>query len=222
MIRVDLAGRFTRITQMARTGETGDTYAFDREGVLVTEGRFEHQLRALGLLGEEEHSILRLVLRDPGGNMLEDFRPTGSREELPLTKMAQEATAGRDGVDAIGYRDYRGVPVVGAWLWDEELGMGMAAEVDVAEAYETYYAIRRTIVIVLLVTTALFLGFSVALVARARERESANRQLLQEIERREEIQRDRERLIDELRTALENVKTLRGPHPHLRHLQEDS
>ncbi len=192
LIRIDPSQRFTAITQLARTGETGDTYAFNREAVMVSEGRFESQLREIGLLQHNQRSILSLVLRDPGGNLLEGHRPSVAREQLPLTRMAQQATAGRGGGDVVGYRDYRGVRVVGTWLWDEELGMGMTAEVDVAEAYETYFAIRRTIIIVLLVTTALFIGYVIALIARAREKD---------------------RLICELEDALENVKTLRGLIP---------
>ena len=48
-----------------------------------------------------------------------------------------------------GYRDYRGVPVVGAWTWlkDEQNGydydMGVATEQDVAEAYKSLYILRR-------------------------------------------------------------------------------
>jgi len=34
-------------------------------------------------------------------------------------------------IEMKGYRDYRGVPVFGAWVWDGELGMGLTSEVDV-------------------------------------------------------------------------------------------
>jgi serine/threonine protein kinase len=49
--------------------------------------------------------------------------------------MAASAVSGGAGVDVDGYRDYRGVPVVGAWEWIPELDLGVATEVDVAEAY---------------------------------------------------------------------------------------
>lgn len=41
---------FTRILSVARMGESGDTYAFDRNGFLISDSRFEEQLRGLGLL----------------------------------------------------------------------------------------------------------------------------------------------------------------------------
>lgn len=31
---------------------------------------------------------------------------------------------GKDGIDVDGYRDYRGVPVIGAWTWLDKYGMG--------------------------------------------------------------------------------------------------
>ncbi len=37
---------FTRILAMARTGSTGETYACDAEGVLLSESRFDDQLKA--------------------------------------------------------------------------------------------------------------------------------------------------------------------------------
>jgi len=54
------------------------------------------------------------------------------RGEQQLTRMAKSATKGESGLDLEEYRDYRGVPVVGAWLWDDELGFGceFGANVD--------------------------------------------------------------------------------------------
>jgi polar amino acid transport system substrate-binding protein len=48
-------------------------------------------------------------------------------------------------VDTKGYRDYRGVPVFGAWLWNADLGLGLATEIDVMEAMSDYYQIRWTV-----------------------------------------------------------------------------
>ena len=91
--------------------------------------------------------------------MVEGFRPAVPRERQPLTYMAQEAIAGRSGVNVIGYRDYRGVPVVGAWTWDQTMGMGVVTELDVEEAYEPL-TVTREIVLAMLGA----LGVSMALV----------------------------------------------------------
>jgi serine/threonine protein kinase len=54
-----------------------------------------------------------------------------------------EVVAGRAGVHAEGYRDYRGVSVVGAWQWLPQWGFGLVTETDRAEAYQTMAVVRR-------------------------------------------------------------------------------
>ena len=43
------------------------------------------------------------------------------------------------------YRDYRGVPSIGAWKWLPEQGYGVATEVDVADAFRPLYVLRTAI-----------------------------------------------------------------------------
>lgn len=122
----------TRIFRMVGLGESGETYAFNKEGVMLTESRFDDQLHQMGLLPDQPDATSSRVveLRDPGGDMTKGYRPNQPRSTWPLTKMAQHATAGIDGVDVEGYRDYRGVEVDGAWRWLEEYQVGVATEVD--------------------------------------------------------------------------------------------
>jgi signal transduction histidine kinase len=141
--RLDPGRGLTEYTQLGRVGDTGETYAFDREGRLITESRFDEHLREIGLIGPGEHGILSIAIRDPGGNLVEGFQPPLPRSEQPFTRMAQSAIAGRSGIDMNGYRDYRGVPVVGAWTWDADLGFGLATEMDKAEAYALVRASQR-------------------------------------------------------------------------------
>ena len=129
---------FTRILQLGRIGISGETYAFNKQGLLVSNSRFDEDLMLMGLLPDVPgaKSILNLTLRNPGGNMAKGFRSKIRRAELPLTKMAANAVAGEAGVDVEGYQDYRGVPVVGAWTWLPKYGIGIATEVDYAEAFQ--------------------------------------------------------------------------------------
>jgi serine/threonine protein kinase len=57
--------------------------------------------------------------------------------------MAESATKGENGQDVDGYRNYRGVMVVGAWDWLPQLGMGVATEVSRDEAFEMLYMLRK-------------------------------------------------------------------------------
>ena len=134
---------FTRILEIARIGKTGETYAFDRNGLMLSNSRFDEQLRSIGLLPEGEDSTLNISLRDPGVDLTTGSRPKQLRSQQPLTQMAAEAAAERDGVNTDGHRDYRGVPVVGAWQWLDDEGFGIATKVDVREANQTLDIISR-------------------------------------------------------------------------------
>jgi len=129
---------FTRILSVARMGDSGDTYAFDKQGYLISDSRFEDQLRELGLLEDQAdvRSILAIQIRDPGGDMTRGFKPEMPLAELPLTRMAASATAGNSGVNVKGYRDYRGVEVIGAWRWLDDYGFGVATEIPKADAFK--------------------------------------------------------------------------------------
>ncbi|NOX54653.1 MAG: serine/threonine protein kinase [Planctomycetes bacterium] len=165
---------FTEILQLGRIGESGETYAFNREGVMVSNSRFDEDLILLGILPDQPHvrSILNVMIRDPGGDMTAGYRPTRRRSEMSLTRMAASGVTGESGVDVDGYRDYRGVMVVGAWTWLPELDLGVATELDVAEAFRPLTILRRVFLAlyVLLVASAISLLVFGLIVARLRRK----------------------------------------------------
>ncbi len=168
--QIDPSGEFTRLIQLGRIGKSGETYAFGRYGKLLSASRFEDDLRKSGLLGQDEISILAVSVRDPGNDLTQGFTAAVPRYQQPLTLMAQEATQGKAGMNVTGYRDYRGVPVYGAWLWDDKLGVGLATEIDEADALGPYYVTRTVILTVLGITVFLALGslmFAVVIEERA-------------------------------------------------------
>lgn len=144
-IRIRPDKDFTRILQTARSGETGETYAFDKDGRMISQSRFDDELKELALLVDQpdSRSILTVDLRDPGANLKQGYRPTARRAAQPLTKLAADATAGNDGHDVDGYRDYRGVPTIGAWMWLDDLGFGVGTEQDKDEAFQALYVLRK-------------------------------------------------------------------------------
>ncbi|WCL54776.1 PAS domain S-box protein [Gimibacter soli] len=134
--RVNTAGSFMSVFQRGRLGLTGETYAVDKFGRLASESRFTDHLREIGLIAADAPSMLNIDVRDPGINLVTHPRErTTPRPAQPLTKMAHEVTNGRSGYDIKGYRDYRGVMVLGAWTWNTDLDIGIATEIDRAEAY---------------------------------------------------------------------------------------
>ncbi len=160
-IRIDPVRDFSYICQLGRIGKTGESYAFDENGFFLSESRFKDQLIKIGLLADKQSSQLAMKITDPGINLLNGASPATAPDKQPLTKMVKTAVSGLTGVDTNGYRDYRGVRVLGAWVWDKELKIGVASEIDEADALESYYANSRIIITVLAITVAL----AIALVA---------------------------------------------------------
>ncbi|TWT37720.1 Serine/threonine-protein kinase PknB [Posidoniimonas corsicana] len=165
---------FTRILQFGRLGNSGETYAFNEEGLMLSNSRFGEELVLLGLLPDlpESESILQLLVRDPGGDMTRGYRPTVRRTELPPTHMVQEAIAGRPATNVAGYSDYRGVKVVGAWEWLDQYHFGVATEVDYAEAFRPLAILKRTFwgLLLLLAASSIAIFVFTLLVARAQRR----------------------------------------------------
>ncbi|MCB9592855.1 MAG: universal stress protein [Sandaracinaceae bacterium] len=124
---------FLRILAQPGPASSAETYAFDGRGVMLSSSRFPEQLRSAGLLAPAARTSRRMRLCDPGVSLLDSRRPA-STKAWPLTRMAASATAGHDGVDVRGYRDYRGVPVIGAWRWIPQHRFGVAAEMDIVDA----------------------------------------------------------------------------------------
>lgn len=129
--------QFTRILRVARLGQSGETYAFDEHGFLLSDSRFTESLKSIGLVPDDPaaRAIFNVQVRDPGVDLTRGARPKLPLEARPLTKAAALAIAGQDGFDLDGYRDYRGVKSIGAWRWLPAYGFGVVTEVDHAEAY---------------------------------------------------------------------------------------
>jgi tRNA A-37 threonylcarbamoyl transferase component Bud32 len=144
--------QFSQIFSVARMGDSGEAYAFDRRGIMLTASRFEDELKRLGLVPKEPEAtaILNLRLLDPEVNMERGEQPKKARRDMHLTKMAAAAVLGDDGVDVVGYRNYRGVKVVGAWAWLPEYGIGIATEVSTEEAFQTLYMLRQAFMVLFL------------------------------------------------------------------------
>ncbi|REK17752.1 MAG: serine/threonine protein kinase [Planctomycetota bacterium] len=148
-LRIDPGREFTDILTVAQPGETGETYAFDSRGVFLSKSRFDDQLKQLALLPDQQDatSVLTVELRNPGVDMRTGVRPEKLRGEQPLTAMAADAIENRPtiddpGVNVTGYGDYRGVDTVGAWAWLPKYDLGIATEMDRAEAFRPVLILR--------------------------------------------------------------------------------
>lgn len=148
---------FTKIAQTAHLGETGETYAFNKNGYLITESRYSDKLRANGVIGVNDSTILNLAVKAPKGDLTEGFIMKKPYSDMELTTMAKKALNGEDGNDLDGYINYLGKEVVGAWTWSDELGFAIATEEETSEIYSSIRLINQLILFLIAVTVILAL-----------------------------------------------------------------
>ncbi|WP_084429211.1 PAS domain S-box protein [Aliagarivorans marinus] len=180
---------FSQLYVDGRIGLTGETYAFNSSGLMVSNSRFSADLQQMGLLSPGQSAVLNIELRVP-------------TDGSPLSYSAERALAGEEGVNVDGYIDYRGVEVIGAWYWDSDLNIGILSEVDVSEAYGTYYGSRRALMFVAAFTLGLTL---LSVLGSFFIGHRANRVLSRSRNELEELVTER---TDELRQREENFRGL--------------
>jgi hypothetical protein len=130
------SGEFGDLVGLGRFGQTGETYAVGPRGWMLSPSMMNEQLQSLGLVPSTEGStsVHAFQIRDPGGDLTRGHDPGRPFSALPLTVAAAAVTGGGTGIDLAGYRDYRGVRVIGAWRWLDDLGFGLVTEIDYREA----------------------------------------------------------------------------------------
>ncbi|MEP3073062.1 ATP-binding protein [Maricaulis sp.] len=133
-LRVDPLAEYSATFRVGRTGVSGETYAIDRTGRLLTETRYSEEFVEAGLLADGHPSMLHLEVRDPGVNVTRGAIPSRPYAEWPLTEAAQDVIANGRGYNLRGYRDARGVLVMGAWVWDDSRDIGVITEIEVIDA----------------------------------------------------------------------------------------
>lgn len=148
---INPTNEFSRILSVARVGTSGETYAFDQTGLMISQSRFDDQLRQIGLLdATNTSSALNLRLHDPGGDLTKGFRPDSETPTNLLMSLVSSAVDGEDTVQLEPSRDYRGVPVVGASVWLPQFGFGVATQMDADEAYRPLRILQGVFVVLIL------------------------------------------------------------------------
>ena len=156
--------RFERLFAAASVGATGESYAFDGRGLLLTESRFRDALVARGELRAGESAVLRQPLNDPE-----------AEGEPQPTRLVAQALAGREagpprwqGELLQPYTTYYGERVVGVWRWLAPHDFGIAVEVSEAEAFAPLRRIELAFLGLGALVGAVAFGFVVALLRMQR------------------------------------------------------
>lgn len=174
--RIDPLDDFASLLHRGRLGLSGETFAFDSTGLLISESRFEPQLSGLGLIPHGSRSMLNLVISDPGQDLTLNAARTVLRDGDSATTMIQSALKGNTGTNLDGYRSYRGAEVLGAWLWDDELHLGLATEISLSEAYGNMQRATRYLTLLSLVAGLFLVGLATLLrISRLREEREGKR-----------------------------------------------
>ena len=180
---------FESILSAARPGETGEAYAFDETGTLLSEVRDVRGLHRAGLLPADINgSAFRLKVRDPGVDLDAALVSATNSAEWPLTRPVAAALAAgastQSGAASRGvlldpYRNYRGVEVIGAWRWLPDERMGVVAEIGLDEAYAPlrYVRVALATIFAMLVLTAGWAAWSTLALARLSAKPSAGRRI---------------------------------------------
>ncbi|MCM8537201.1 MAG: serine/threonine protein kinase [Lentisphaeraceae bacterium] len=148
---------FSRVLRASQSGETGETYAINKDAMMISNSRFVDDLKKSGLLDKTHScSVLRINLKDDQGELLTMARNALSNNE--------SVTYPNIGHNLEGYKGYRGIDVVGAWTFFPEYGFAICAEVEKAEEYSSLSIIRWNFRGVLLL--AAFLGAGIVWYSR--------------------------------------------------------
>lgn len=118
-------------------GESGETYAVNVSGSLVSDVRFRGDLDRIGFVpAADGTAALKLRIANPGRDLVDEgVRGESQSDQWPLTVSAASVTEKKSGKLLEPYQDYRGVPVVGAWQWLDDRNLGLITEIDADEAF---------------------------------------------------------------------------------------
>jgi len=123
ILEAPIKGSFSQVVQKGRFKKSGESYVFNEEAYLLSESRFNDQLYDMGFLKKGQDSSLNIRVYDP--------------ETQKATQMISKAFERSRGVNLKPYNDYRGIPVIGAWIWNSEYKIGFTTEIDASEAFES-------------------------------------------------------------------------------------
>lgn len=157
---------FFELLQKVAFGRTGESYIFNRDGLLLSPSRFTNQKLYVRESSSDHHSV----------------------QLRPLTLPAKEALSGKSGISVrTSYLGYRGEQQIGGWLWDDQLGIGLVVEQQTVEGWGLINQVRIVFIVFVTVSCSLSLAFILANSYRstirgrreARERADLARQLEQ-------------------------------------------
>ncbi len=146
-LRQDPYRNFFALLSTGFSGNTGEAYAVDRNGDIVSPTRFGQDVFKRSQPGQastnQPQFIKGLQARIPVKTKIGTFLVDSSS---PLTRGVSEAMKKGESGFLDSYRDYRNNDVVGAVQWLPEMDMGIVVEQDADEVYGPFRKSRNAII----------------------------------------------------------------------------
>ncbi|HSH05583.1 MAG TPA: ATP-binding protein [Anaerolineae bacterium] len=156
-IRLDIFRDFSRITRLGSLGASGETYTFGTQGFLLSDTRLQQQLELTSPFPTTQPEIVRIMLSQSAPQATNN-----NTNSTPITIINNDSDHNNVASNLNGYSNYRQSNVIGTWLWNDTLNLGLVTEIDYNEAFATFYQTRITLISINLITilTSLFFAFT--------------------------------------------------------------
>jgi two-component system sensor histidine kinase/response regulator len=172
-ISLQVSGQISTILEQGRIGGSGESYLVNRLGQMISKSRFETEISSLNYFQEHSKNKQLITLKDPQINVIQNPDAVINSQQLPFTFMANQLvnhalsdnisliTDHKIASNVLGYNDYRGVTVYGAWLWNNQYGFGIATEINADEAMGGVSSLRNELMLIAVITLLLTLTSNV-------------------------------------------------------------
>lgn len=141
-LRLDPARDFSDLFQPSRVVPTAEAFAFDRHGRLLSTG-YSPRKNAKHKAAESDSA---LSIGAQWFGPVSDSQPASGEAGKAGPPTVVSIAQGDTGVNLRGFARSDGANVIGAWTWDDELGFGIAAELDREMAYEPLTMTRNILI----------------------------------------------------------------------------
>ncbi|MCK5687459.1 transporter substrate-binding domain-containing protein, partial [bacterium] len=200
MLRMDPFEQMSKNMYGSQVHSGIESYIINAQGLQITKSIFLARQQNIKQIDSQDLVLERIEVRDPGVNLMEGDQSDIPRSEQPFTKMAQDMfrlvlemkveeslqNYSNIKVDIQGYRDYRGVRVFGAWIWEKHFGFGTVTEFEIDEALENYYILRQNLLIIFAMTVLMSIMAAIVTIMLGERAERVMRDTQKKLEERVE------------------------------------
>jgi len=173
LLRIDPYESYFKVFTAGQIGNSGETYAVNNNFKMTTLSRFNNHLINIGFLKRDQNSVLNIEIKEPPCNMLHQ-KCKYNLTELQPTLAIRSCKKEEIGLNTVGYKDYRGVTVVGTWKWSKMLHACIITEIDQEEAYATLNTIKK-VMWTLAILISLIITIIIVFYAKIREKTEQER-----------------------------------------------